>query len=230
MAAVQSAITGTKLAMLLLEMREKTSYLQSPYRDYPPEATSGIVSLSFVWWINRLFMTGYRKLMGNRDLYDLEPGLASGAAGERLKRMWEKHGLFTFITGCNRRICNTLTSSRERKKQAYAALGLCPLFLDGVSCRGVASSVLDWIQLRSAFSDHGSSPACRATGDYRDPRSWLWPHWGHCPGLSGYRGRLLVCYMYRSSLIAIVVLECPLQTALLAGIHVIPGRNDRINS
>ncbi|KAB8210096.1 putative multidrug resistance protein [Aspergillus parasiticus] len=92
MAAVQSVITGTKLAMLLLEMREKTSYLQSPYRDYPPEATSGIINLSFVWWINRLFMTGYQKLMGNRDFYDLEPGLASGPAGERLKRAWEKHG------------------------------------------------------------------------------------------------------------------------------------------
>ncbi|KJK60537.1 multi drug resistance-associated protein MRP [Aspergillus parasiticus SU-1] len=78
--------------MLLLEMREKTSYLQSPYRDYPPEATSGIINLSFVWWINRLFMTGYQKLMGNRDFYDLEPGLASGPAGERLKRAWEKHG------------------------------------------------------------------------------------------------------------------------------------------
>ncbi|KAB8241277.1 P-loop containing nucleoside triphosphate hydrolase protein [Aspergillus flavus] len=91
-AAVQSASTGTKLAMLLLEMREKTFYLQAPYRDYPPEATSGIVNLSFVWWINRLFMTGYRKLMGNRDLYDLEPGLASGLAGERLKREWENHG------------------------------------------------------------------------------------------------------------------------------------------
>ncbi|KAE8415945.1 putative multidrug resistance protein [Aspergillus pseudocaelatus] len=92
MAAVQSAITGTKLAMLLLEMRGKASYLKSPYRDYPPEATSGIVNLSFVWWINRLFMTGYQKLMGNRDLDDLEPGLASGLAGERLKRVWEKHG------------------------------------------------------------------------------------------------------------------------------------------
>ncbi|KAE8358078.1 putative multidrug resistance protein [Aspergillus caelatus] len=80
MAAVQSAITGTKLAMLLLEMRGKASYLKSPYRDYPPEATSGIVNLSF------------QKLMGNRDLDDLEPGLASGLAGERLKRVWEKHG------------------------------------------------------------------------------------------------------------------------------------------
>ncbi|KAB8278602.1 P-loop containing nucleoside triphosphate hydrolase protein [Aspergillus minisclerotigenes] len=96
-AAVQSSSTGTKLAMLLLELREKTSYPQSPYRDYPPEATSGIVNLSFVWGINRLFMTGYRKLMGNRDLYDLEPGLASGLAGERLKREWENHASSRYL-------------------------------------------------------------------------------------------------------------------------------------
>ncbi|KAJ1705500.1 hypothetical protein NYO67_12338 [Aspergillus flavus] len=204
-AAVQSASTGTKLAMLLLEMREKTFYLQAPYRDYPPEATSGIVNLSFVWWINRLFMTGYRKLMGNRDLYDLEPGLASGLAGERLKREWENHGLFISNTCCNYRMCNMLTSLKAREKQALSPLCICPLFLDGVSRRGVASTLSDWIQLRSAFSDHGGGPACRATDDYRDPKPWLWPHWGHLPGLSGYSG-----------------FECPLQTALLAGVHVIP--------
>ncbi|QMW42263.1 hypothetical protein G4B11_005587 [Aspergillus flavus] len=221
-AAVQSASTGTKLAMLLLEMREKTFYLQAPYRDYPPEATSGIVNLSFVWWINRLFMTGYRKLMGNRDLYDLEPGLASGLAGERLKREWENHGLFISNTCCNYRMCNMLTSLKAREKQALSPLCICPLFLDGVSRRGVASTLSDWIQLRSAFSDHGGGPACRATDDYRDPKPWLWPHWGHLPGLSGYSGRLLLCYTYSASLIAIAGFECPLQTALLAGVHVIP--------
>ncbi|GMF81654.1 unnamed protein product [Aspergillus oryzae] len=190
-AAVQSASTGTKLAMLLLEMREKTFYLQAPYRDYPPEATSGIVNLSFVWWINRLFMTGYRKLMGNRDLYDLEPGLASGLAGERLKREWENHGLFISNTCCNYRMCNMLTSLKAREKQALSPLCICPLFLDGVSRRGVASTLSDWIQLRSAFSDHGGGPACRATDDYRDPKPWLWPHWGHLPGLSGYSGAMI---------------------------------------
>lgn len=91
-AAVQSAILGTKLAMLLLETREKTSYLKSPYKEYPPEATCGIVNLSFVWWLNRLFSTGCRKIIGSRDLFALEPGLSSGITGERLKRAWEKHG------------------------------------------------------------------------------------------------------------------------------------------
>ncbi|CAG8909081.1 unnamed protein product [Penicillium egyptiacum] len=92
-AAVQSAILATKLAMLILETREKTSYLNPPYKEYPPEATCGIVNLSFVWWLNRLFLTGCRKIIGNQDLFALEPGLTSGNTGERLKRAWEKHGL-----------------------------------------------------------------------------------------------------------------------------------------
>ncbi|KAJ5660981.1 ABC transporter integral membrane type 1 [Penicillium longicatenatum] len=92
-AAVQSAVLGIKIAMLLLENREKTSYLKSPYKEYPPEATRGIVNLSFVWWLNRLFLAGYRKIIGSQDLFALEPGLSSGSTGERLKRAWEKHGL-----------------------------------------------------------------------------------------------------------------------------------------
>ncbi|CAG8181274.1 unnamed protein product [Penicillium nalgiovense] len=89
---VQSAILGTKLAMLILETREKTSYLKSPYKEYPPEATCGVLNLSFVWWLNRLFLTGCRKIIGSRDLFALEPGLTSRNTGERLKRAWEKHG------------------------------------------------------------------------------------------------------------------------------------------
>jgi hypothetical protein len=94
-AAVQSAIFGTKIAMLLLENREKTSYLKSPYKEYPPEATRGVIDLSFVWWLNRLFLTGCQKIIGSQDLFVLEPGLSSGNTGESLKRAWEKHGLIS---------------------------------------------------------------------------------------------------------------------------------------
>ena len=96
-AATQSAILGTKLTMFILETREKTSYLKSPYKEYPPEATCGIVNLSFVWWLNRLFLTGCRKIIGSRDLFALEPGLTSGNTGEMLKRAWEKHGLISSL-------------------------------------------------------------------------------------------------------------------------------------
>ncbi|PYH89693.1 putative multidrug resistance protein [Aspergillus ellipticus CBS 707.79] len=89
---VQTAIIGTKIAMLVLETREKTPYLKTPYNQYFPEATRGIINLSFVWWMNSLFITGYRKVIGSRDLFDLDPDLASAVAGEKLRRAWDKHG------------------------------------------------------------------------------------------------------------------------------------------
>ncbi|KAJ5992424.1 ABC transporter integral membrane type 1 [Penicillium sp. IBT 35674x] len=90
--AVQSAVLGTKIMMLVLENREKTSYLEPPYKDYPPEATRSIIDLSFVWWLNRLFLAGRRKIIGSQDLFALEPGLNSNITGKRLKRAWAKHG------------------------------------------------------------------------------------------------------------------------------------------
>ncbi|OOO14952.1 ABC transporter related protein [Aspergillus oryzae] len=176
-AAVQSASTGTKLAMLLLEMREKTFYLQAPYRDYPPEATSGIVNLSFVWWINRLFMTGYRKLMGNRDLYDLEPGLASGLAGERLKR-----------------------------EPAKSKLSPPCVF---VRCFWMEFLAVVWPRLcLIGFSFAQPFLIMAAVQHVERPMTTETRNRGY-----GLIGATFLVYLG---------FECPLQTALLAGVHVIP--------
>jgi hypothetical protein len=48
------------------------------------EAASGILNLSFVWWLSELFVTGYRKPVGGQDLFDLDPGLESEQLGKRL--------------------------------------------------------------------------------------------------------------------------------------------------
>lgn len=78
--------------MLCLEESSKTSYLKQPYKDYPPEATSGILNKSFVWWLNKLFVTGYQKLISDHDLFNIDPALESGHIGERLQSMWDKRG------------------------------------------------------------------------------------------------------------------------------------------
>lgn len=91
-AAVQSASIGVKISMLLLEARQKGPYLLQPYRDYPPEAKSGFWNLSFVWWLNRLFITGFRKLMTTQDLFDIDRDLRSEVAGHRLSHSWNDQG------------------------------------------------------------------------------------------------------------------------------------------
>ncbi|PVH80975.1 putative multidrug resistance protein [Cadophora sp. DSE1049] len=88
-AAVQSASIGVKIGMLFLEARQKGPYLLQPYKDYPPEATSGFWNLTFVWWLNRLFITGFQKLMTTQDLFDIDRNLTSEVVGHRLKNAWD---------------------------------------------------------------------------------------------------------------------------------------------
>ena len=96
-AAVQSTSIGMKVAMLVLEARPKVSYLKSPYREYPPESTSGILNLSLVWWLNRLFLAGYRKLIATQDLFDVDPVFRSTALEKRMRVAWERHGSASFF-------------------------------------------------------------------------------------------------------------------------------------
>jgi ATP-binding cassette subfamily C (CFTR/MRP) protein 1 len=89
-AAVQSATIGIKIVMLFLEAQQKVPHLIKPYQDYPPEATSGIWNLSLVWWINKLSVKGFRKLITTQDLFDIDRDLTSEELGRKLQNDWDK--------------------------------------------------------------------------------------------------------------------------------------------
>lgn len=90
-AAAQSASIGIKISLLCLEAQAKTSYLKPPYNRYPPEATSGILNASFVWWLNKLFVAGFRKLITSQDLFKIDTGLGSESLRNRLKLAWDRY-------------------------------------------------------------------------------------------------------------------------------------------
>ncbi|RDA86714.1 hypothetical protein CP532_4180 [Ophiocordyceps camponoti-leonardi (nom. inval.)] len=89
-AAVFTASTVIKAIMLLLENRNKTTYLNPTASPLPPEATSGIINRSFLWWLNDLFCRGldHEKPLTIDRLYPLDPQLASAAVGFRMQRAW----------------------------------------------------------------------------------------------------------------------------------------------
>ena len=89
LAGVFSASIAAKIALLLLETRQKRVYLKTEYRDLPPESTSGIINRSFLWWINDLFRRGFRALISISDLYQLDSKLTSGDLKLKLQRAWE---------------------------------------------------------------------------------------------------------------------------------------------
>ena len=91
-AALFSAIIGLKLVLLLVEVQNKRSHLRNPYKSLGREPTSGILNRSFFWWINGLFVTGYRGLITFNDLESLDESLASKSLGYRMQRIWESRG------------------------------------------------------------------------------------------------------------------------------------------
>ncbi|OQE42091.1 hypothetical protein PENCOP_c004G02534 [Penicillium coprophilum] len=79
---------AVKIAMVLLESLGKQNHLVGSYQDLPPESTSGLVNRSFMWWLNRLFYTGFRSLLSTEDLDRLDKPLESADTARKALRAW----------------------------------------------------------------------------------------------------------------------------------------------
>lgn len=89
-AAVFTIGIGIKLALLILEAQGKRPFLKAPYRDYPPEATSGIINQSLLWWLNSLFFGGFQKLLSADDLYMIDNELSSERLRNNIQVVWNE--------------------------------------------------------------------------------------------------------------------------------------------
>lgn len=79
-----------KLVLLGLESKTKRTYLRAPYKNFSPEATSGIFNRSFFWWINPILATGFRKLITLDDLFVTDTSLKSEVLLEEIQASWHK--------------------------------------------------------------------------------------------------------------------------------------------
>ncbi|OQV08053.1 hypothetical protein CLAIMM_12380 [Cladophialophora immunda] len=89
-----------KLGVLVTEAVEKRGILLEPYRDLPPEATSGVYNKSVFWWLNPLLRLGFGKTLKLDDLYNLDEKLASANVAARFGRAWadtKEHHRFTLF-------------------------------------------------------------------------------------------------------------------------------------
>ncbi|PYH89268.1 multidrug resistance-associated protein [Aspergillus ellipticus CBS 707.79] len=85
-----TASIAAKTSMFLIESLGKQKYLKVQYQNLPPEATSGIVNRSFMWWLNRLFLAGFRSLLTTEDLYVLDKRLESVGIAKKAQQAWEQ--------------------------------------------------------------------------------------------------------------------------------------------
>lgn len=70
--ATFTAAVAVKAGVLLLEARQKSRWVTWDAKKHSPEETSGVLSLSVFFWLNKLFLTGYRKVLTLGDLFPLD--------------------------------------------------------------------------------------------------------------------------------------------------------------
>lgn len=81
---------GLKVIFLVLESTGKRQYLHDEYRSLPPESTSGILNRSFMWWVNRLFLSGFKSILTLDDLNGLDKNLQSSRLSIKARNAWQR--------------------------------------------------------------------------------------------------------------------------------------------
>lgn len=70
-----SAAIALKAGILLLEAQQKSKWVSWDDKEHSPEETSGIFSLGVFFWLNKMFLEGYKKILTIQDLYPLDSSL-----------------------------------------------------------------------------------------------------------------------------------------------------------
>lgn len=78
-----------KLTFLVVESWPKTRFLEDECQGRSPEETSGIISRSFMWWLNALILQGSRGIVVLKNLYELDADLMTEKLNERVQQSWE---------------------------------------------------------------------------------------------------------------------------------------------
>lgn len=89
-AAVFSSASAVKVTVLIAEAVEKRGLLLSPYESHAPESTSGLYSRALFWWLNPLFLLGYKEVLSDNSLLTTDEKLMSRPLHHRFQHQWAK--------------------------------------------------------------------------------------------------------------------------------------------
>ncbi|KAH8596005.1 P-loop containing nucleoside triphosphate hydrolase protein [Bisporella sp. PMI_857] len=104
-AALSAADMAIKGSLLLLEAQSKKHYLSALDSNRPPQEISGIFNRSTFWWLNSLFLQGYRKVLTLNDLFHMDSELSSDTTLTRFKRTWTMSNASSHRLGKTTVIC-----------------------------------------------------------------------------------------------------------------------------
>lgn len=95
--AVLTASFGLKMALLVLEAREKSGHVAGR-QALAPEETSGLYNRAVFAWVAPLLRTGFKRLLQPSDLFPLDEKMGASGLNERFWWHWQKGWCFPLQT------------------------------------------------------------------------------------------------------------------------------------
>ncbi|KAH8884731.1 multidrug resistance-like protein [Thozetella sp. PMI_491] len=88
--AIFTTAFALKLLVLVLEAKEKREYLvHGAAKGGSPEATAGLYSQGFFWWLNPLLLNGFQRVLKPEDLYAMDEDMATALLNQRFAHAWD---------------------------------------------------------------------------------------------------------------------------------------------
>ncbi|KAF3402447.1 Metal resistance protein YCF1 [Talaromyces pinophilus] len=88
-ARLYSVSIGLKLMWFYFESRTKQAHFLNRTIQYGAEEIHGLYSRSFFWWINQLFVLGFKKNLSVESLPQLDRALSSEVVHHEVKKPWD---------------------------------------------------------------------------------------------------------------------------------------------
>ncbi|OQE34785.1 hypothetical protein PENCOP_c015G05261 [Penicillium coprophilum] len=80
------AAIALKTGILLLEAQQKSRWVGWDKKEHSPEETSGIFSLGVFFWLNKIFLAGYNKILTIGDLYPLDSSFTASSLHDEFSK------------------------------------------------------------------------------------------------------------------------------------------------
>lgn len=90
LAAVFTTGVAAKAVVLVLEARSKRRLLYPAYRLSAPESVVSVYDRTLLWWLNGLFLSGYRNIIGVEGLYSISKSLSSDSVEADFQLRWSR--------------------------------------------------------------------------------------------------------------------------------------------
>lgn len=89
-----------KLLLLVVEAAEKRKLLLQAYDRQPPESTSSLYGRGLFWWLNPVFVLGFKSILGESDVFRTQDKLTAAALSKRFRARWERREFQVILLTC----------------------------------------------------------------------------------------------------------------------------------